>query len=107
MSITATMPPCGRGIIEVLTCSDVCDGSVPVNARVESSAVLPASEGPTRRSAVPLDLDFLRENEITINKPATSAKESSNKLRDERPLMNGTTSGVIDIVSSLGDSTPS
>jgi hypothetical protein len=90
---------------------------------VESSAVLPESEGPTRRSAVPLDLDFLRENVITseskyffqdkvdrsvpISKPASSAKESSNKLWDERPLMNGTTSGVIDIVSSLGDPTPS
>jgi hypothetical protein len=32
---------------------------------VERIAVLPASEGPTRRSAVPLDLDFLRENAIT------------------------------------------
>jgi hypothetical protein len=32
MSITGKMPTCGRGMIEVLTCSDVCDGSVPVNA---------------------------------------------------------------------------
>lgn len=106
MSITGKMPTGERGIIEVLTCSDVCDGSVPVNARVERIAVLPASEGPTRRSAVPLDLDFLRENVITISKPTTSAKESSNKLWGERPLVNGTTSGVTDTVSSLGDSTP-
>jgi len=79
MSITGKMPTGERGMREVLTCSDVCDGSVPVNARVESIAVLPASEGPTRRSAVPLDLDFLRENVITSSKPTTSAKESSNK----------------------------
>jgi hypothetical protein len=106
MSITGKMPTGDTGMREVLTCSDVCDGSVPVNAIVERIAVLPASEGPTRRSAVPLDLDFLRENAIAISKPMTSAKESSNKLWGERPSVNGTTSGVTDIVSSLGESTP-
>lgn len=32
---------------------------------VERIAVLPASWGPTRRSALPRDLDFLREKAIT------------------------------------------
>lgn len=106
MSMTGKRPTGERGITEVLTCSDVCDGSVPVNARVESIAVLPASEGPTRRSAVPLDFDFLRDSAITIRTPMTSARESSNKLWGERPSVNGTTSGVADIVWSFGDSTP-